>query len=215
MQGVAAIAVFIKPMRHGRGLAGFSLDAVERFARFCRGWHRQVQWPDLRAESSAVIRARQGSVPELRSRKAGSHSRRAIRTVGPPGELHLDRVTRAERHGDEWPDEPCADGEAIEPRLAGDDAVILRLAVQLCGPRCTGDGADRPAPERPRAAACFYFALNCTQSRFISSFWPALTKTTKTSPRAVAGTWSGTAISVHLSPPPVGLTSASPSNGPV
>ncbi len=40
------------------------------------------------------------------------------------------------------PDEPCADGESIEPRLAGDDDVILRLAVQLGGPRCTGDGVD-------------------------------------------------------------------------
>ena len=39
--------------------------------------------------------------------------------VRPPGELLLDRVTRAERQGDELPDEPCADGEAIEPRLAG------------------------------------------------------------------------------------------------
>jgi hypothetical protein len=40
------------------------------------------------------------------------------------------------------PDEPCADGEAIEPRLAGDDDVILRLALQLRGPRFTGDGVD-------------------------------------------------------------------------
>ena len=50
-----------------------------------------------------------------------------IRTIRPPGELLLDRVTRAERQGDEWPDEPCAGGESIEPRLAGDDDVILRL----------------------------------------------------------------------------------------
>jgi hypothetical protein len=56
--------------------------------------------------------------------------------------LLLDRVTRAERHGDELPDEPFADGESIEPRLAGDDDVILRLAAQLRGPRCTGDCVD-------------------------------------------------------------------------
>jgi hypothetical protein len=56
--------------------------------------------------------------------------------------LLLDRVTRAERHGDELPDEPFADGESIEPRLAGDDDVILRLAVQLRGPRFPGDGVD-------------------------------------------------------------------------
>ena len=40
------------------------------------------------------------------------------------------------------PDEPFADGEAIEPRLAGDDDVILRLALQLRSPRFTGDGVD-------------------------------------------------------------------------
>ena len=65
--------------------------------------------------------------------------------VRPPGELLLDRVTRAERHGDELPDEPFADGESIEPRLGRDDGVILRLAVQLRGPRCTGDGVDLSA----------------------------------------------------------------------
>jgi hypothetical protein len=65
-----------------------------------------------------------------------------IRTIRPPGELLLDRVTRAERQGDELPDEPCADGESIEPRLAGDDDVILRLAGQLRGPRCTGDDVN-------------------------------------------------------------------------
>jgi hypothetical protein len=40
------------------------------------------------------------------------------------------------------PDAPCADGESIEPRPAGDDDVILRLALQLRGPRFTGDGVD-------------------------------------------------------------------------
>ncbi len=56
-----------------------------------------------------------------------------IRTIRPPGELLLDRVPRAERHDDELPDEPCADGKSIEPRLTGDDDVILRLAWQLRG----------------------------------------------------------------------------------
>ena len=53
----------------------------------------------------------------------------------PPGELLLDRVTRAERHGDELPDEPFADGESIGPRLARDDDVILRLRFAV--PRFT------------------------------------------------------------------------------
>ena len=92
-----------------------------------------------------------GSVLESRSRKAGPHSRRAIRTIRPPGELLLDRVTRAERQGDEWPDEPCAGGESIEPRLAGDDDVILRLAGQLRGPRCTGDYVDLSRRDLHRA----------------------------------------------------------------
>ncbi len=99
----------------------------------------------MRAPSAAE------SVPESRSRKAGTHSRWVIRTIRPPGELLLDRVTRAERQGDELPDEPCADGEAIEPRLAGDDGVILRLAVQLRGPRCTGDGVDLSRRDLHRA----------------------------------------------------------------
>ncbi len=59
--------------------------------------------------------------------------------------------TRAERHGDELPDEPFADGESIEPRLAGDDDVILRLAVQLRSPRCTGDGVDLSRRDLHRA----------------------------------------------------------------
>ena len=65
-----------------------------------------------------------------------------IRAIRPSGVLRLDRVTRAERHGDEWPDERFADGEAIEPRLAGDDDVILRPALQLRGPHFTGDGVN-------------------------------------------------------------------------
>ena len=74
-----------------------------------------------------------------------------IRPTHPPGELLLDRVTRAERHGDELPDEPFADGEAIEPRLAGDDDVILRLALQLRGPRFAGDGVDLSRRDLHRA----------------------------------------------------------------
>ena len=74
-----------------------------------------------------------------------------ICTIPPPGELLLDRVTRAERHGDELPDVPFADGESIEPRLAGDDDIILRLAVQFRGPRCTGDGVDLSRRDLHRA----------------------------------------------------------------
>ena len=55
-----------------------------------------------------VVSHASGSVPESRLRKAGPHSRRVIRTIRPPGELLLDRVTRAERHGDELPDEAGA-----------------------------------------------------------------------------------------------------------
>ena len=79
---------------------------------------------DVNLITSSVEAA--GSVLESRSRNAGPHSRRAIRTIRPPGELLLDRVTRAERQGDEWPDEPCAGGESIEPRLAGDDVNLSR-----------------------------------------------------------------------------------------
>ena len=63
----------------------------------------------------------------------------------------LDGVTRAERHGDEWPDEPFADGEAIEPRLAGDGDVILLRAWQFRGPRFSGDGVDLSRRDLHRA----------------------------------------------------------------
>jgi hypothetical protein len=65
----------------------------------------------------------------------------------------VNRPTRwdAERQGDELPDEPFAGGESIEPRLAGDNDVILRLAVQLRGPRFTGDGVDLSRRDLHRA----------------------------------------------------------------
>jgi hypothetical protein len=77
------------------------------------------------------------------------------------GELRLDSESLAQRDGHELTDESIAGVDAVEPRLVGDDHVVLRIGHQgLRAERLAGNGIDtadphlqdvRLPPRRPEA----------------------------------------------------------------
>ena len=59
-----------------------------------------------------------------------------------PGELFLDRVALAERHGHELADHPFLDAITVEPGLLGQNHIVLRVPVQMIHPGVARDRAD-------------------------------------------------------------------------
>ncbi len=134
--------------RAGRGgaAAGHAVRLGRRGAETRHGHGARVSGRARRAAPRAAARARPGGLllpPRLQGgRRQGERLQLEAAPDLLPGHLSLDGGTQPQGDGDELADRAATGVDAVQPRLAGQHDVVLRVAGQCAGPGPAGDRAD-------------------------------------------------------------------------
>jgi hypothetical protein len=96
-----------------------------------------------RKHRSASMLAHPNREPFFKNRRAhGKHLDLNATELGGAGQLFLDGIAFARRHGDELTDNAFFDAIAVQPRLLWGHEIILRVTAEAALPWLASNGAD-------------------------------------------------------------------------